>query len=178
MFNFWLNVIYKGDLLAKSFFERDYVFRCKQVFDIALYQYQYFEIQRDRQYFWFDDLIGDDQKFFQSVVDLQMKLTLPIVTWQEFARKKNIFQRTCVNGERLFENFDDLIWCFFVMGILHGIGHTPHDQEYFEIFEPENADQVRQYAEKYYPKLESLGIKFHHFDTDRFLPKDLLGPGK
>jgi len=162
-FNFFVNVVYKLfyyqlDFTNTSSFKEYYT----ECVNTARYLCQ-FETIKDHIFFNFNDLIYNDAKFYHNIISTAPNLNL---SYLEFVDKKNLFFKTMVNTQNLYENFDNQIWVTFVLGQLMNHNITP---EHFSIYEPGSKKLAAEFARKHYCYCKLTQI--HHFNSSVFLPE-------
>jgi hypothetical protein len=161
-FNFYLNVIYKFFYKHDNFFKRN---NYKESYTCCVNTARFlcqFDTIKDSIFFNFDDLINDDEKFYNCIIKSTNDIS---INYQDFTLKKNAFFNTLVDSSDVYENFNNQIWVAFVLGQLINLGICPDD---FSIYLPETQKQSAAFAYDNYKFCKLNNV--HHFKTEITLP--------
>ncbi len=165
IFNFYLNVLYKFFQNERNITNKDYQTRSMKYFEVSRFLFDFINVNRSID-LNFDDLISNDIKFYNKIINMQQSHNLMKIPYDEFLYRKSKFFKTCVNPDSVINNFDNPVWVFFLLGILDRINISPTDQEHFYMFKEENFNKAKNFAFKYFYNVPN--IEYYKFDTDVF----------
>lgn len=165
IFNFYLNVVHKFYQYERNITNKDYQTRSKKYFEVSRFLFDFINVNRSID-LNFDDLVSDNIKFYNKIIDVQQAHNLITIPHDEFLYRKSKFFKTCVNPDPVFKNFDNPVWVFFLLGILDRIDISPSGQEHFYMFQEEDFNRAKNFVFKYFYNVPD--IVYYKFDTDVF----------
>jgi hypothetical protein len=166
IFNFYLNLLHKLYHYQFSIRNKDYCTWSMKYFEVSTHSFDFINVDRKVD-LSFDDLIDNDIKFYNKIIDIQQVHNLTTIPFDEFLYRKSKFFKTCVNPKPVFKNFDDPVWVFFLLGILDRINIRPHGSEHFYMFEEKDFNKAKNFVLKHFHNVPE--IEYYEFDTDVFL---------
>jgi hypothetical protein len=170
-FTFYLNVLFKTFHLGQLF-EPGYQARFDKLFEVARWLCDWHSIHGKKHAdLFFDDLIADHLTFYHNLVKIQQSQNVPCIDLDDFERRRALFFETCVNTDKLFENFDNMTFVVFVLAWLERQGRTPHEQSHFIMNDPANQRLCKKFARDNYDLCPS--IKNHVFQSGIKCPEFL-----
>ena len=165
-FNFYLNVMYKLFHNKQDIFNQtDYKNYFLTCVNTARYICNYDQIY-PQVFFNFDDLITDQDKFYNKLDEFQEVNKFDKTGYKDFLFRRTAFINSCVDVDEVYENCENMVWVCFVIGQLMNLNIVPSN---FIIFKEENQQQCIQFARDNYDKC-SLNLVYR-FNNLISLPK-------